>query len=491
MGRRPASFSPSWIQAQIIRDPARVVVACCGRRVGKTYIGAYWVAKRLHGLMAARAARVEAGEAERNRSEQYAARIARYLPPDILGWIVAPAEKHLDEARGYLLQLYAQPGWDEYLHPAFPGGIYDRGHQLWLHYGGVCARLDFVPASSEGRLVSKGLDLLWIDEAGFMDNARYQALKPATMDRRADMLVTGTPDLGDDHFFTRLAKAGLPDGHERADPTVARNPEISTYIADTVRHAALPEARAEALKEAEFWGERWAARWIYADWRMRGRHVYDEWSPDHHVIHYRIRGPAWWLGRTRLPRPDTVLGSVDWSGGASPGAVVILHIWRQNPLSDADPRPMIVVAADHQGYEAYSDDGWWGILRSLERKWGVDRWVGDPSSPRLIKEANDAGIWMEPAHTADKIGRIHQVAALLHHAPAAAEGDAAIRPALYVSRRCEQTARQFAEYAWQTTRQGEILDRPRQYNDHCLDAIAQAIPEIQESAVWIGTESYG
>lgn len=486
----PADFAPSWIQARILRDDTRVVVACCGRRVGKTWIGAYKTAKLVHTRMAALVQDVREGKRKRHISEGRPARIARYLRPDILAWIVAPAERHLDEARGYLLQLYAEPGWEDYLHPAFPGGIYDRGHQLWLLRDGVCARYDFIPASSEGRLVGKGLDILWIDEAGFIDNARYQAIKPATMDKRADILATGTPDLGDDHWFTKLAIAGLPDGHERSDPMVEHNPEVSTWIADTVRHAALAEARSEAVKEAKFWGSRWAARWIYADWRMRGRHVYDEWNADKHVKRYGLRGAAIWLGNERLPRPDTVIGAVDWSGGAAPGAAVVAHVWRRNPLSQEDPRPLVVVVADHQGYEAYTDDGWWAILRGLDRRWGVDRWVGDPHAPNLIQQANDAGIWVEPGEAADKMGRIHMVGSLLHWSEG--EGDeAGVAPALYVSSRCEHTMQQFGEYAWKTSRDGEILDKPRQYNDHCMDCMAMIAPEIGEGTAWIGTEAYG
>lgn len=467
-----------------------MVVACCGRRVGKTWIGAYWMAKRVHAKMERLAVDVQNGTRRRSASEGKPPRIARYLPADIQAWVVAPAERHLDEARGYLLQLYAEQGWDEYLHPSFPGGIYDRGHQLWLLHGGVCARIDFVPASSEGRMVSKGLDILWIDEAGFLDNTRYQAIKPATMDKRAEMLCTGTPDLGDEHWFTRLAISGLPEGHERSDPHVKKNEEVSTYIADTVRHAALREAREEAVKEARFWGDRWAARWIYADWRMRGRHVYDEFIADKHVKRYLMRGATWWLGNQRIDRPDTVIGAVDWSGGASPGAAVIAHVWRVNPLHADDPRPLVVIVWDHQGYDAYSDDGWWGILRAAERKWGVDRWVGDPHSPNLIQQANDAGIWVEPGAAADKQGRISMVGALLHHSEAS-DGNAAVEPALYVARQCEHTMQQFAAYSWATTKQGELLDRPRQYNDHCMDCVAMIVPEVGEGTVWLGTEAYG
>jgi len=252
-----------------------------------------------------------------------------------------------------------------------------------------------------------------------------------------------------------------------------------------VRHAALPEAREEAVKEAAFWGERWAAQWIYADWRHRGRHVYDEWEPAVHVRHYAVRGPAWYLGEDRLPRPDQVYGLIDWTGGAAPGAVVVCHVWRRNPLAPQDPRPLVVVVAEHQGYEAYTEDGWWGILRDLDRRWGVDRWIGDPHAPALITEAQGVGIWVEPGVAADKAGRIQLVAGMLHH-----DRRHGILPALYVAADCPVTARQFANYSWRITRSGEIMDKPRDYDDHCLDCLAMLIPELEAGGVWIGREHY-
>jgi hypothetical protein len=482
----PLGWQPSWIQSEIVEAKTRIVVACCGRRVGKTWVGVLWTIDRIVQRVSRRLEAIARGELPPWEGLGKSAKVAKFLQPDILVWCVAPRETHLDDAKSQFLRLFTGE-WSRFLHPAFDGGLYDRGHQLWLMFSRVCVRIDFVPAASEARMVSKGLDIVWIDEAGFVGNERFRALKPATMDRRADILATGTPSLGDQHWFTRLAASGLSSDHERYNAHIAeKDPEVTTFIADTFTHAALPEARSEAIREEAFWGKDFADLWLRADWRTKGRHVFPQWNPGLHCVPYET-GKWWKLNGKRLDRPDYTIGSVDWSGGAAPGAAVIAHVWRRTPLSPDDPRPLVVICEDHQGKQAYTDDGWWGILRSMDARWGVDRWIADPHSPHLISQARSAGIYCVNGPHADKAGRINIIAGLVHH-----DKEKSIVPALYVSTRCEHTPRQFSQYSWQVTRDGQMTDRPRQYDDHCLDCIAMISGEISTSgSIAIGSTLYG
>jgi hypothetical protein len=483
----PDGWQPSWIQSEIVEAETRIVVACCGRRVGKTWVGVLWTIDRICQRVARRLEEIRDGKARRWEGLGKSAKVAKFLQPDILVWCVAPRETHLDDAKSQFLRLFTGD-WSRFLHPAFDGGLYDRGHQLWLLFSGVCVRIDFVPAASEARMVSKGLDIVWIDEAGFVPNDRFRALKPATMDRKSDILATGTPSLGDSHWFTRLAASGLTSDHERYNAHISeKDPEVTTFIADTFTHAALPEARTEAIREEAFWGKDFADLWLRADWRTKGRHVFPMWRPDLHVVQYTT-GRGWRVGGRPLPRPDHVWGAVDWSGGAAPGAATVVHVWRRHPLSPLDPRPLMVIVEDSQGKQAYTDDGWWGILRSLDQRWGVDRWVGDPHSPHLITQARGAGLYVEPGPHADKAGRINVVAGLLHHDPSKS-----VSPALLVSDRCTHVPRQFAQYSWRVSRDGAVQDQPRQYDDHCLDCIAMLAGEIVSGSggIAIGGALYG
>jgi hypothetical protein len=40
------------------------------------------------------------------------------------------------------------------------------------------------------------------------------------------------------------------------------------------------------------------------------------------------------------------------------------------------------------------------------------------------------------------------------------------------------------------TREGTVTDKPRQYDDHCLDCLAMLMPEIEAGTCQIGHERY-
>lgn len=471
---RERSFSP--IQTDVLRCPTRHVAFPAGRRVGKTEVSAAWLVTRLHRRMDRLAAEVRAGRRRPWPGRGQPQAVVRNLKPDVLAWVVAPQDAHLDEHRGNLLNLYlGTPGNEVFLHPSFPGGLYKRDTQLWLwHEAGVCARIDFYPASSERRMVSKGLDILVVDEAGFVENGLFRALKPTTYDKGGEILALGTPSLGDDHWFTRWCVAGLDEDHERYDPAIAkRDREITTYIADTVHHAYLREARVEALREIDFWGELWAAQWIWADWRLKVRNIYREWVEGRHVQELRQARYLELGSQVIREPPDRVYGVVDWSGGTSPGAVVIAYYWARHPIHREDPRPLVVAVEDYEGHEQYTDDGWWRILHRLDQRWGVDRWLGDPHSPSLIEAANKAGFAMAPGPHQDKMGRISLVSGLLHWTTAG------VAPALYVAAgNCQNIPREMKGYRWRTNRAGEATGKPKDHDDHCLDCLAMLASEV-------------
>lgn len=481
LARLPKSIRQlSVVQGGILDCEARFVVALCGRRVGKTHIGPLWVAKRVHRRMSRLIRDVRAGKRTPWTGIGKTAAHAQYERPDVYAWVVAPRDAHLDEIRGNFMRLYSGV-WSKFLNPSFPDGLYDRGSQLWLYQGGVAAKIEFIPASSEARMAGKGLDVLWIDEAGFIQNRLYRVIRPATYDRRAEILATGTPDTGDTHWFNRMSAAGLDDDHERNPRDFAeRDPDIKTFIADTRYDAAVLAAREEALRDEKQMGDAAARLLFAADWRIPSRMVYDEWSPRDHIIDYDASSRR--VGKVHLPNPDKVYGCIDWSYKAdTPGAAIMVHYWRRNPLNPEDKRPLIILVEDAQEKMAYTDDGWWGVLRGMARRHSPVGWYADPHSPHLIKAANIAqhgcadfdrfGKVMQ-ADARDKAGRIVMVKSLLHF-------DKGLPPALYVSGQCSEFPRQFSNYKYRTDRvTGDITEKTIDYDDHCLDALAFVVGKV-------------
>jgi hypothetical protein len=502
-------FSP--FQADLLYDLARIIAACCGRRVGKTVIGSRKMMEWMHDDLEEAAQQIAAGELEPWIGANLKTTVAKTTRPHVHYWIVAPRDEHLTEIRGYLLELYERNGV-HFRHPKFPDWFTDKNRRLWVHHNGAVGRYDFIPATSMTGLAGKGLKAIWIDEAGFIGNDLYQTLRPTIWEHAGRLLATGTPSMGDDHWFTILAASGLDKDHERYDPDIAkRNPEVSTYIADTVHHAFIEQARREALKDIQYMGEIWAATMVWADWRMKALAIFGAWREGKHVVDYsrssqlsamqRIGKTPWCtLGRGReiYRPPSKVYGMVDWSGGTAPGAAVVALTWKNNPLDPDDPRTLVVVVEDYEGHDAYTSDGWWRILKSMDERWQVDKWIGDPHSPHLIKKANKARIPVKGGAEQDKMGRLALVHSLVHWADEKSDDygnvtQPAVAPALYVSRRCETTAGEISGYRWAKTRDGKTTNKPRQNYDHCIDCLAMLAAEIEvgPGGIQIGRERWG
>lgn len=470
-----AGQSYSHIQHEVQVCDAHVIAACCGRRVGKTRgMGAPKVARWMHQDLDELSAEVAAGIRPRWAGEGLPRKDARYIQPDVIYWVVAPRESHLDEARGYIRQYYTGEG-ERFLHPTLYG-LYNKGKNLYVQQGGVVGRYDFICAASETGMVSKGLRGAWLDECGFIPNERYNALKPALWDFGGRIIATGTPSFGEDHWFTKLAQSGIPEGHPRYDPRDYHSPRVQTFIADTIHHAFLQSAREGALEDMRYFGPIWAAQWVWADWRRRVLSIYREWSDSLHLADVRQTRRGIELNGVLITEPPDYRDcTVDWSGGTAPGAAVVELVWRSNPLNEGDPRPLVVAVEDYEGHDAYTQDGWWRVLREFDTRWGIDRYRGDPHSPRLIERANDAGIPMEEGAYQDKGGRITLVAGLLHY-----DREQGIPPAYYVSKECRNLPRQFANYRWRVSRGGEVTTKPKQYDDHCLDCVAMHSAEVYD-----------
>lgn len=46
--------------------------------------------------------------------------------------------------------------------------------------------------------------------------------------------------------------------------------------------------------------------------------------------------------------------------------------------------------------------------------------------------------------------------------------------------------REYLSYKWRTKKTGEILDEPEDGNDHCMDAIAYAVRDLERKVVQWG-----
>ncbi len=464
------SFSPK--QVEVLVADEREICVDGGRRFGKSFIAAAKVTMLVHERVEDYRRRIRSGEVHPWAGEGLPAAKARHVPPNIECWVVAPRERHLEQCRSYL-QSYYGGLYYRFLHPEL--GLCDSGRQMWIYYGGVAARVRFVVGQSAVGMVSGALDILWIDEAGLVDNGVVHALDPVLWERDARIVKSGTPELGTDHHFTRACLAGLDESHPYYVPDVVpRDPTVKTVIG-TSFDAYLPAVREAARRDEKRNGEAWARQWLHGDWRLPSLFVYPEWDAAIHGIEYHP-GSRMIRGR-RLPPPTATIGIKDWHyAGDKPGAVVVFDVWHRNPLDVTDlVRPLVVAREDHQGSHAYTKDGWFDIMADLRRRTGLHVWYADPSAPDMIRHAQhftrDTGP-IRPAEKGDKAGRINLVRALLHY-------DDTTPPAFYVAAgKCKNLMRQFETYRMAMKKSGEVTDSTIDYDDHALDCCAFLVGKV-------------
>ena len=456
---RGMAFSPK--QVEILRSDKRNIAIDGGRRFGKSFIAAAKFTMQVHQRMASLRGKVKLwGGAGMPKAK------ARHQPPHVEAWVVTPRERHLEQCRAYLQSYYAGQ-YHRYLHPEL--ALIDGGKQLWLYYGGVAARIRFVVGQSAVGMVSGALDAVWLDEAGLMDNEVMAALNPVLWERKATRICSGTPELGTEHWFTRMCLSGLDPDHPYYVADVVPRDEDTLTVIGTSYDAYLQDVRTEAEKDAKRNGDAWASQWLLGDWRLPSLFVYSEWDPAKHICRYTPEQPM--LHGKRLPKPSVVLGVKDWAYSADkPGATVVFHVWYRNPLDPTDTsRPLVIAVEDKQLKAEYTKDGWYGVMKSMRQRYGLRQWYADPSAPDLIRQASNFARSIgavRPAEKGDKWGRINLVRALLHSAED-------MPPAFYINGdRCPNLARQFENYRMATKRSGETTEKTIDYDDHCLDCVA-------------------
>lgn len=182
-------------QREIMEDDTRFKVVCCGRRFGKTVVGA-------------KKALVKARK------------------PNQMIWWVAPTYKVVK--RGYREVLRQLPD-DMLTHVPPQDSAFDAGRSVILKFKNG-SRIEFYSAERPEGMLGEGVDLAVLDEAAIMGkNVWDQIVRPTLMDRQGQALMISTPR-GRNWFYYLWVKGQSADSPNYASwrfPTSA-NP----YIAD-------------------------------------------------------------------------------------------------------------------------------------------------------------------------------------------------------------------------------------------------------------------
>ncbi|MFC7448670.1 terminase large subunit domain-containing protein [Rhodococcus daqingensis] len=188
--------------------------------------------------------------------------------------------------------------------PLLAGAVLDdHKTQLLLSNG---SRIISVPASQR-QIRGWSVDLLIVDEAGFVDNEIWRAAEPAIIARPGSRVILSSSPWGNfEHFFRRLWKQGM----DRPDADVASfhwpssvSPHISQDDLDKI----------QAREPAHYFNREYLAEWT----DETGAYFTTD-ELDNAVADYTLVEPAQVKGR------QLVVGGIDWGFSNDANAVVFL-----------------------------------------------------------------------------------------------------------------------------------------------------------------------
>ncbi|MDH3021557.1 terminase family protein [Gordonia alkanivorans] len=251
----------------MVQSQARVRVMCAGRQVGKSRTLAIEALHRAFTQAGALVLLISAGEVAARRLLEECATLASAAPL----------------LRGSVVD--------------------DQRTQLTLSNG---SRITSVPASQK-QIRGWPVDLLIIDEAGFVGNEIWQAAEPAIIARPgARIILSSSPWGGIDHFFRQLFNRGKTAPDERYEsfhwPT-SLNPLVS---ADDL----------EAIRERE--SSHYFNREYLAEWTEEAGAFFSTDEIEQSVADYQLVDPMAARGDYR------VVGGLDWGMAHDANAVVYL-----------------------------------------------------------------------------------------------------------------------------------------------------------------------
>ncbi|MHC4644331.1 MAG: hypothetical protein ACYTBJ_02430 [Planctomycetota bacterium] len=482
-------------QAAIIECLTRYLAVIGGRRFGKSYTCAPAFLKRVHRrheilIECLRQGKPSPWSASTMPVQKWAGAgmpkaYARQQPPSVNAVVIAPMERHLEQCKRYIHSYYGG-SFSKFVHPDL--AYAEAGRQMWLFYGGIATCIKFVVGKSITSVVSDENDIIWIDEAGMLDDRVYDALAPTTWNRDGEVLCSGTPEKGVEHWFNRMCLQGMSPEHEYYEPNVVDADETVTTIVGTSYEAYDPAVREAAKRAAKLLGPGYEAQWIKGDWRLPGQFVYDNWDASVHVVDYDSSTRQLAGFKKPLPPPNLILGVIDFSySPTQPGAAVVYHIWYKHPLDrhlgKADfRRPLVIAVEDLEQCAEYDATGWFKDLSKMRFRHGVRYWRADPSRDEMLKVCRrfksraPAIGGVKPAEKKDKAGRRNLLKALLQY-------DEQSIPGFLVSSQCEVLPVEFASYKWLLDAKGDPKPEPQTHDDHALDCCTFLMPHVWKGGI--------
>jgi PBSX family phage terminase large subunit len=405
-----STYEPHPKQLAFHGSTARIKCCAAGTRGGKTFAGAREFVRKVYADRAAKHGR-------------------------LFYWIVAPDYSLTDVAREELFDILGADLADPTTSPLVK---HWNGSKLRLVlYGDIY--IEFKSAERPEKLVARGLNGCWIDEASRCPAVTWANVRARIADRRGWALLTTTP-MGKNWFYNEVYVLGLRGSADR-------DPDYESFHWTTADNTALPWLKDEMERARKVLPPRYFQRDWEASFEIFAGQIYDEFDRQLHVVE-----------RANLPLEfKTVIAGKDWGfADGHPGATVVLG------LSGSGKWYVL-----EEVVETRRLLGWWTEKdRELMEKWNIQMFYADPSEPEHIYQYRVDGLPIMEAKNRVAPG-IQTVATLLHPVDGV--------PSLYFAEDCHESIEEIEGYHYKEDRFGNTKEEPEKSNDHTCDAIRYAL----------------
>ncbi|WP_138755794.1 terminase large subunit domain-containing protein [Paenibacillus sinopodophylli] len=447
-----ADWTPHAKQIEVMESEARNNVLNCGRRGGKTNVGA----RKFFDFILAD---IERGKGLPFRPPKNLKKMKK-PKPRLEYWCVSPT---------YAMSEIQQ----EELSATIPEDMIEKWdiskNRVWLK-GFIL--IQFKSADKPKTLVGKGLDGVWLDEASKMKPETWSGyLSYALADKGGWSIWTTTPE-GINWFAEEIVLKGQFIDAGLEESQYQNDPDWRNFYWSSMDNP-IPELQKNIQKMIDTYPERYVDREIRAKFNVFHGQVYDEFKRGAHVVSMRCLDQSTQLYEVTYPNGavkdltfDRFIGGMD-HGWNDPAVLLVIGCAGEEYyiVDESYEQHVNVLIVDNQGT---IEDCLVKRYRTLHDKYRFDVIWADPSEPEYISTYQKYEL---PVRAADNtIGPgIKEVSSLYK-----VKGDG--RPNLYVNGSCLNEIKETENYKWKERKKdGQQLEEPEDKNNHTQDSKRYAL----------------
>lgn len=443
-----ADWTPHDKQVEVMESTARNTVMNCGRRGGKTNVGAR---KFFDNILAD----IENGKGlpykppkNRRKVKKPKARLEY--------WCVAP-DYNMSEIQQEELSLVIPEDMIEDWNAS--------GNFIWLK-GYVLIR--FKSADNPKKLVGRGLDGVWLDEASKMKPETWSGyLAYALADKNGWTIWTTTPE-GINWFAEDIVLRGQFIDAGLEEDSYLNDPEWKNFYWTSIDNP-IPELQRNIQRMIDTYPERYVKREIYAKFNVFHGQVYEDFDRKVHAVN--IEAVNLDENRFKVTHPNGLeeeivfkyyIGGLD-HGWNDPAVLLVIGCTGEDYyiIDESYQRQKNNLVVDNNGK---LEDCLVKDYLELQEMYPMEEIWADPSQPAYIETYQRYNLPVEAADNAIAPG-IELVSSLYK-----VKKDTG-KPNLYIAKnRCPETIKETENYRYKLNKEGETKEEPEDKHNHTQDS---------------------